>query len=518
MLYLPYAALLAAVTSAASTPEVPRVGALKMDFSVLRGSSLSSAKKGNVPALIKRDGLAELTLTNEQTYYSSTLKVGSQGAENDVVVDTGSSDLWVMSSDVDCSSTSTSFRRSIENFERFSHRRLMSFEMPDSTETDATDKNKRADSTNTCTASGSFNTADSSSFQVNTTAPDFSISYADGTYATGYWGYDYIDFGSANVSDCSFAVVNDTSSDIGVFGIGLAQLETTYSGTTATSPYTYENFPLRLKATGAINKVVYSLYLNSADALSGSVLFGAVDHAKYSGQLQTVPLVNIYSLFFTNPIRFDIVLDSITLESSSQNVTVSSSSIAALLDSGTTLTYLPSAILSSLVSLLDASTSSSGYYTVDCDYDSDDIYAVFNFSGVEIKVPMSDLIILLGFQCYLGVLEQSSSSLTSTTYAILGDNFLRNAYIVYDLEDYEISLAQVNFSSSEDIETVTSSIPLAVQAEGYSSTSLSTSIETGSTSSQLSSSGTKSSEGSSAVHLAKSLFIAVVGAGLVLVF
>ena len=31
---------------------------------------------------------------------------------------------------------------------------------------------------------------------------------------------------------------------------------------------------------------------------------------------------------------------------------------------------------------------------------------------------------------------------------ILGDNFLRSAYIVYDLDDNEISLAQVKYTSA----------------------------------------------------------------------
>lgn len=547
MLLLPFTAIVAAVASAASTPEIPQKKPIKMDFSVLRGNSRSSATKGAIPELVKRDGLAELTLNNEQTYYAATLKIGSQGAENSVVVDTGSSDLWIMSSGVECSSSSSYYKRAQE-FNEFldvperSHRRLMDFEIPNLA-TGSEPNEKRADTTvtieqtatglatavalqigggssaagsgsgsgGTCTAAGSFNTAALDSFKVNSTAPDFSISYADGTYANGFWGHDYVDFGSSNVSDCSFAVVNDTTLDTGVFGIGFAQLETTYSGSTLTRLYTYENFPLRLKETGQINKVLYSLYLNTADALSGSVLFGAVDHAKYSGQLQTVPIINIYSSYYRNPIRFDIVLDLITLESSSQNVSVLDLHIPALLDSGTTLTYLPTAILSSLVSLLGGSLSLLGYYRVSCSYNTNRAFAVFNFSGVEIKVPMSDLILSLGSTCYLGVLGQSSDSLTGSPYAILGDNFLRNAYIVYDLEDYEISLAQVNYSSSEDIEVVLSSVPLAVQAPDYSSTAVASSVTSGSTSSELSSLGLKKSQGTNAIHFAKSMFFALAG-------
>lgn len=34
---------------------------------------------------------------------------------------------------------------------------------------------------------------------------------------------------------------------------------------------------------------------------------------------------------------------------------------------------------------------------------------------------------------------------------LLGDNFLRNTYIVYDLEDMEISIAQANFNGEQKI-------------------------------------------------------------------
>ena len=172
-------------------------------------------------------------------------------------------------------------------------------------------------------------------------------------------------------------------------------------------------------------------------------LFGAVDHAKYSGQLQTVPIINIYSRYYSRPIRFDIVLNSMTLLSSAQNISVSTTPIPALLDSGTTLTYLPRAIVSTLVSLLGGTLTLSGFYSVKCSYNTRSAYLVFNFSGVRIRVPLADLILNQGSQCYLGVMAQSADRISGLPYAILGDNFLRNAYIVYNLEDYEISLSQV---------------------------------------------------------------------------
>ncbi|OBA22588.1 acid protease [Metschnikowia bicuspidata var. bicuspidata NRRL YB-4993] len=474
MISLSYLALVA-LASAASCPKIPKASTLKMEFLISKANSRASSMEGAAVELVKKDDMQELALINHFTFYSTTLRVGPQGAEIDVLIDTGSSDLWVMSSEIQCLTT--------------------------------------PDSQSSCAQVDSFATADSDSFKVNSTAPEFHISYLSNTYAKGYWGHDYVAFGEIRIPDCSFAVVNETTSRHSVFGIGLAQSESTYSGINRRStPYTYENFPLRLKSTGLINKVLYSLYLNASDALTGSILFGAVDHARYTGQLHTVPLVNINAQYFAKPIRFDIILDSITLESTSHNVSVFLSQVLALLDSGASLTYLPGAILDGFASLLGAYMNSSEAYTINCEKASDRIFTVFYFSGARIKVPLSDLIFRLGSSCYLGILELPSDQLSGASYAILGDNFLRSAYVVYDLEEYEISLAQAFHGSEENIEVVTSSIPLATRNGGP----LSRSLANMSSSSQLTPTGQKQFTGT--ISFATSVLLAVFGVCVLLAF
>lgn len=551
---------LVAVLGAATTktPKRSNGNIVKLDFTVLRGSSKNDAAPNRQARLRKRatpDGAAVMELENQLSYYSCDLYVGSNGQKSTVLVDTGSSDLWIMDTDMECFAQSFGSKRDYSAFYRVVEvpkvnqadpEKVDNSERAIEAESEGTDKimvnAKRAEcldffcmssiilnsfttsliigtgtapgvSTatgnptatrtrasgansatggNSCTEMGSFETGDSDSFRVNNSAPAFSIQYADGTSAEGFWGHDKVGFNGFNVSNLSFATVNLTDSTFGVLGIGLAGLETTYSGSLSLSlrsSYMYENLPIKMKTDGIIDKIVYSLYLNKQDALTGSVLFGAVDHAKYSGTLQTVPIINIYSGIYSLPIRLDVVMDSIVLEGQSSNVTVTTVATPALLDSGTTLSYLPSSILSRLTSSLSASYSLSvGMYALDCSYNSDSLFAIFNFSGAEIKVPLSDLILTYRSQCYLGVLPQSS--LSSYTYAILGDNFLRNAYIVYDLEDLEILMAQVNYTDEEDIEVVSGTVPLAVQAASYSATSINSAASDLGTSS-----GLKTSEG-----------------------
>lgn len=533
-------ATLVVLNIAATTPKRSLDGALKLDFTVLRGNSqrdMAPHRKGELVRRDDVDGSALLELTNKQSYYSSNLYIGSNFQKSTVLVDTGSSDLWVMDADIACTSLTSSSKRDFDAFYRVVELPKVAVEA----DQENAEKEKRANcnglfcmsevisvlpgfgsviatatgtatratrastatvsgattavatgGANSCTVMGSFQTADSDTFRVNSSAPAFSIVYGDDTSALGFWGHDLIGFGSQNVSDVSFAVVNVTDNTFGVFGIGLPGLETTYSSNAGTA-YMYENFPMRLKSQGIINKNVYSLYLNKEDALTGSVLFGAVDHAKYSGTLQTVPIINIYSAYYKNPIRIDIVLDSIEIEGSSSNITVTSVAVPALLDSGTTYTYLPKSALLRFVSVLGASyVSSVGLYSVSCNYNTGNVNATFNFSGAKITVPFTDLIVEYSSQCYLAVvqLDQSSES-NLTPYAILGDNFLRNAYIVYNLDDYQVSLAQAAFTNEEDIEVVTLTVPLAVQAAGYSSTSINSAASDTSSVTQLSSSQTK---------------------------
>lgn len=553
-------------------------GHFKLDFEVLHGNSKLDLGKDRRPTFVKRADSEEMELHNEQSFYRADLKIGSQEDKVGVLVDTGSSDLWVMPPDVVCGVTPTMKKRGLrsgvehnrlgnepvlQKRKNFADLSALEDAIRAHEDADALDKQNQhkevavptklensgaasqvvkdnngflffstiwvtsaptglsgggsgsgggysaagpdaSRTTNTCTDYGSYETGNSDTWSRNDTAPEFYIQYADGTSATGVWGQDNVEFGGTNVTDLSFALVNHSDSAFGVLGIGLPGLESTYTGLQISgTPYQYENLPMRLKQQGLINKNVYSLYLNSPNANTGSLLFGAIDKAKYLGQLETVPIVNIYEGTYKHPIRLDISMTGISFRSSSQNETVSTSSYPALLDSGTTLTYLPTSLFNRVTSLFSASYSLTyGYYQVDCDFNTNSAHLVYKFSGIEIAVPVSELIITGGRnQCFLGIMEQSSLA-GSTSYAVLGGNFLRSAYVVYDLDDYTISMAQANYSSDEDIQVVESLIPDAVSASGSSSTpsygSSSSDDDSGSSVTAVDSGNVRSSDASSA--------------------
>lgn len=465
---------------------------LKMTAQKLRGSTFQNAVIGAEPYFLEKrdssgDGYVSVELLNENTFYLTEIEVGNPVQKVGVLVDTGSSDLWVVATNnTYCESGTggplTSKARAVNDiFDRSKASAADSVAAVNGTTEDAVDvasieelQNKASSSGSgtsiNCSTYGTFDPADSETFHSNNTA--FSITYADGTFAKGTWGYDDVILNGANVTNLSLAVCDNADNAMGILGIGLSGLETTYSGSSSvsgssSSSYKYENLPLKLKSLGLIEQVAYSVYLNDSSADSANILFGAVDHNKYTGDMYALPIVNtLESKRYDEALELDITLNSVTLvdKSSSTQANVGSGAAAALLDTGTTLTYVPQNVLSAILSNIDAQYSSStGYYVMKCSA-ADDLYLVFNFQGLDITIDFSSFLVSLvtttgssSEYCMVGL--QSSDTATFT----LGDSFLRNVYMVADLDNLEIGLAIANHDSNdEDIEVLSEGIPSAV--------------------------------------------------------
>lgn len=484
-------AWLVSLASVASLAE-KMAGVHEMGFSIKRGSSYESASADNKVQFVKRDSL-EVELQNEVSFYLIDLEIGSNNQSVGILIDTGSSDLWVMGSNNPYCMSGGS-QSSNEVLTRLSQRNSSHLLLPghkkplgggdggppevatvsEDAGVFATQAQSDVQATIDCNQYGVFDETTSNSYTSNNT--EFLIQYADLTFAYGDWGHDDVSFAGTTINDLSFAVANESNSTIGVLGIGLTGLETTAAGSLTLTSYEYANLPVKMLQQGLINKVAYSLFLDSSDASRGTILFGGIDHAKYSGDLQLLPVINTLRDYgYNSPIRLEITLSGITIPTDNDNTAVITTVTApALLDSGTTLSYVPDAVLIKIGEALGAQYSSSvGAYVMECVDSSNTTTVDFDFSGVTIRVPVSDLLIQitssrLGSSAYCAVGTLSSGD---NSY-ILGDSFLRSAYVVYDLEDLEIGLAQANYDGADtsDIEVINSNIPSAVSAPDYSST------------------------------------------------
>lgn len=359
------------------------VGGIKVDFTVKLGPKKGAAL-GN-KALEKRtlkEGLA-----NQGNAYFADFTFGSQKDSISGILDTGSSDIFVIAPYAQCTITNPS---QAENY---------------------------------CLQYGTYDPSDSTTSVDQ--YQDFSISYGIGVQgASGEYYLDNIIVSGVTVDNAIFAVVNVTSTTPSVFGIGLEANEAVTE-----DENDYVNFSAQLVQQGLISRNYYSLYLDSPSASTGSIIFGGSDPSKYSGELVALPLQNNAAFFVT--------LNSFTASGFSYKT-----DYPVLLDSGTTITLLPQGTVDSIAKLFpDAEYSESvGLYHVSGYPDGDLSY---NFNGVTIKIPFSALV--EPGEDY-GASSGYWLDLAYSNTNVLGDNFLRWAYLVYDLDNLEVSIAQSVFS------------------------------------------------------------------------
>lgn len=353
---------------------------------------------------IPGDGTSILTdISNQVTHYSVKIGIGQSNIVYPVLVDTGSSDFWVSN---DTSLVEVPFNYALDSAQTL-------LEEP------------------------------------------FHIDYVRGS-ADGYWTSNKVFLGH-EIKNMSYAVVYR--------GINSPKIRGS-SGILGIS-YSHGNRPSlceKLKQDGYINKNAFSLSLTEYKGNSGSLLFGGVDHSRYIGDLLTVPRANHQDPTVKS---LSVALTSVTVD----GVTISTSGEVAPLDSGTTFTYVPPRIYDQLAAAFGIDSSNSVAFGAPAfnvtKYGDKEV--TFEFSGAKIKVKGKDMALSFkdfsrpdhGDMKIFGIW----SNVYSAGYTILGDTFLKSAYVVYDLDGETISLAQSNPTPGlPNIEPILNDIPGARMA------------------------------------------------------
>lgn len=446
-------------------------GVGKIPFSKRYGKNAEEALQ-TVPleraAANKDEGMVDIT--NQNVYYSANIYLGTPGQELSVILDTGSSDLWVpQSGGFHCPRSSEEVVKgngSAIASQLSSVARAEGGPSPSFTTTLIGPSLAARDEQPDCqSVTGNFDPSSSSTFKKNNTVDGFSIQYGDYSYANGYWATDDLSVGDIAVKNMTVAVADDTNSSVAVFGISYRGLESSIFSGNLQDPHEYENFPYLLKDQGIVKRNAYSLYLNSPSASDGSILFGGVDHDKYSGNLYTLPILETNG--DSDPWeRFVVTVQGVGIKGSQEQTTLTTTPFVGLLDSGTTAVYLPEPVAEMIANAYNGFFDDDPEveaYIIPCP--SDDEKLVFNFGGFNIETSLNNYIAgSSGGQCLLNIIP------TDGYMGILGDFFLRDAYVIYDMDNNEISLAQAKFDSSENIEAITGPIPGATRAPGYSQT------------------------------------------------
>lgn len=345
-------------------------------------------------------------IANQVTHYTIKIGIGRSNNAYPMLVDTGSSDFWVSN---DTSLVDVPFDYSADNTRQ--------------------------------ALQGAFH-----------------IDYVRGS-ADGYWTSNRIYVGH-QLENVSYAIVYRGVNSPKIRGSsGILGLSYSHNGK--------KNLPERLKQEGYINKNAFSLSLTEYKESSGSLLFGGVDHSRYVGDLMTVPRVDSPNTGFKT---LSVALSSISVDGN----TINTSGSVTPLDSGTTFTYMPPDIYNQIADAFGVVSSSSTAFGAPAfnvtKYGEKEV--TFEFSGAKIKVKGKDMALEFkdfhrpdhGDMKIFGIW----SNVYSGGYTILGDTFLKSAYVVYDLDGETISLAQANRAPGVPIiETIYNDIPRAKRAPGW---------------------------------------------------
>lgn len=316
-----------------------------------------------------------------------------------------------------------------------------------------------------CVDAGVYSANASSSY--NYVASDFNISYVDGSGARGDYVTDMFSVENITLKSLQFGVGYQSSSLQGILGIGYA-INEVQVGRAGKKPYA--NLPMKMVEEGLIRSNAYSLWLNDLDASTGNILFGGVDTAQYVGSLYTLPIQKSSGSFS----EFFVTLTDLSMGNKS---IAKEQAHAVLLDSGSSLTYLPDSMTEVIYRVLGAKYDDiEGATYVPCQLAQSHMTIDFKFSQPIIKVEMNELVIPISDSsskpitfadgnpaCLFGIAPAGAGT------SVLGDTFLRSAYLVYDLDNNQISIAQTNFNTTDhnilEIGTGRNSVPDALFVE-----------------------------------------------------
>ncbi|CAI8497324.1 unnamed protein product [Hanseniaspora opuntiae] len=346
--------------------------------------------------------------------YTIEFEVGSKQQKINAVMDTSSSDFWILGNN--------SCELYLETLKG----------------TKSLNKTLNITIMDIC-KSGTFNPIDSTTFKkIYLDNVFYAKSARDYSFAAGFWGADNINVGDVTLENATFGVASiaNTTSRCGLgfrnFESSNTNFELTKNRTlnisgvevnkNTTKAFEYDNFPYLLKAQKIIKRVAYSLFLNTETKNGSSILFGAVDKSQFSGKLTTVPILRNSSFNFINKTKVDNFVISILgvgyVNEKGKGTTFNTQTQAALIDTSYSGVTLPREIAKGIARTFNATFNK-------------------DTNNFKLKCPKSDE----NGHCLLDITFNKDNS------TILGNAFLKSLYVLFDLESYEMSFGQANLDS-----------------------------------------------------------------------
>ncbi|KAI9466995.1 Asp-domain-containing protein [Lactarius psammicola] len=325
------------------------------------------------------NGGHNVPLTNfMNAQYYTEISLGTPPQSFKVILDTGSSNLWVPSTQ--CTSIA-------------------------------------------CFLHTKFDSSASSSYKPNGTA--FAIRYGSGSME-GFVSRDDLTIGDLTIKGQLFAEAVKEPGLAFAFGKfdGILGLAYDTIAVNHVPPPFYEMINQNL-----IYEPVFSFRLGSSEDDGGEAIFGGIDHSAYTGKISYVPVrrkayweVELQKVAFGD--------DELELEST-----------GAAIDTGTSLIVLPTDIAEMLNAQIGAKKSWNGQYQVDCAKVPQLPDLSFYFKGQAYPLKGSDYVLDIQGTC-ISAFTGMDINLPGGALWIIGDVFLRRYYTVYDLGRNAVGFAK----------------------------------------------------------------------------
>ncbi|KAL4978246.1 aspartic peptidase domain-containing protein [Aspergillus desertorum] len=312
--------------------------------------------------------------------YFSEIQLGTPPQTFKVVLDTGSSNLWVPSSE--CGSIA-------------------------------------------CYLHQKFDSSASSTYKKN--GSDFAIKYGSGSLS-GFVSNDNLQIGDLKVKGQDFAEATSEPGLAfafgrfdGILGLGFD----TISVNKIVPPF------YNMIHQGLLDEPVFAFYLGDAnkDGDSSVATFGGVDKDHYEGELIKIPL--------RRKAYWEVDLDAIALGDEVAEL----ENTGVILDTGTSLIALPSNLAEMINAEIGATKGFTGQYSIDCAKRDSLPDLTFTLTGHNFTIGPYDYTLEVQGSCISAFMGMDFPEPVGPL-AILGDAFLRKWYSVYDLGNGAVGLAK----------------------------------------------------------------------------
>ncbi|RDL31871.1 putative Vacuolar protease A [Venustampulla echinocandica] len=329
---------------------------------------------------VKENGVHPVPISNFlNAQYFSEITIGTPPQTFKVVLDTGSSNLWVPS--VECGSIA-------------------------------------------CYLHTKYDSSASSTYQKN--GSSFEIRYGSGSLS-GFVSQDVMSIGDLEIKNQIFAEATEEPGLAFAFGRfdGILGLGFDTISVNKIPPPFYNMLDQKL-----LDEPVFAFFLGDTnEGEESEVTFGGVNKDHYTGKITEIPL--------RRKAYWEVDLDAITFGDSTAEL----DNTGVILDTGTSLIALPSTLAELLNKEIGAKKGYNGQYSIECDKRASLPDIAFTLSGYDFSITAFDYILEIQGSCISSFMGMDFPEPVGPL-AILGDAFLRKWYSVYDHGKGTVGLAK----------------------------------------------------------------------------